>query len=436
MTATPKPGPRPGPRPGKPAAARPVVAPAAPKTNPAEYGRVDADGTVYVTTPAGERAIASWKAGTPAEGLEHYGNRFDDVRTEVDLLGARLNTHPEDASQVRSAARKILDSLPTLPAIGDFAALEKETRAVLERCDHAEVTAKEEKEKRRATAISRKEALAAEAEELAAHSTEWKAAGDRLRAILDEWKTIRGIDRKTDDKLWKRYAKARDAFNHRRGSHFAELDRNRAAAKRTKESLVEQAEALQDSTDWGDTAQAYADLMSQWKKAGRAPREVDDELWARFKAAQDHFFEARQAVSREKDKEFAANADAKEQLIAEYEPRIQPDKDMDAARKALHELQDKWEAIGFVPRGRVREFEEKIGKLERRVAEAADAQWRRTDPEAQARASQFQARVDELTRQAEAAEKAGRTKDAEALRSQAQQWSEWAKAAAEAVENR
>ncbi|MGV2354152.1 UNVERIFIED_CONTAM: DUF349 domain-containing protein, partial [Pseudomonas aeruginosa] len=88
-------------------------------------------------------------------------------------------------------------------------ALETRLKELLGQADIAGEKAKEAKEARRADAIQRKEALAAEAEDIAANSTEWKAAGDRIRAILDEWKTIRGIDRKTDDALWKRYSKAR-----------------------------------------------------------------------------------------------------------------------------------------------------------------------------------------------------------------------------------
>ena len=153
--------------------------------------------------------------------------------------------------------------------------------------------AKEAKAARRAEAIARKEALATEAEDLAENSTDWKVAGDRIRDILEEWRTIRGIDRKTDDALWKRYSRARDSFNRRRGSHFAGLDRGRAAAKKEKEDLVARAEALKESTDWNETARAFRDLMKEWKAAGRAPREVDDKLWEQFRAAQDHFFDAR-----------------------------------------------------------------------------------------------------------------------------------------------
>ena len=230
--------PKPGPRPAAPAAVH--AAPAAPTVDAAEaakFGRVDQEGTVYVTRGGVEHAVGSWQAGTPEEGLEHYAQRFVDLTTEVSLLENRLATRPEDASSVRTQAQQLIDTLDEQAVVGDLNALETQLKAVLEHADIAGEKAKEAKETRRAEAISRKETLAAEAEDLAANSTEWKAAGDRIRAILDEWKTIRGIDRKTDDALWKRYSKARDSFNRRRGAHFAELDRGRAAAKAAKEDL-------------------------------------------------------------------------------------------------------------------------------------------------------------------------------------------------------
>ena len=226
----------------------------------------------------------------------------------------------------------------------------------------------------------------------------------------------------------------RQAFNRRRGSHFAEMDRNRASARRAKEEIIEEAEALRDSTDWGPTTAAYRDLMNRWKAAGRAPREVDDKLWKRFKDAQDTFFAARNAVNAERDREFEANAEAKEALLAEYDERIRPDKDLDHARVELRKLQERWDEIGFVPRARIREFEDKIGALERRVSEAADSQWRRTDPEAQARVRQFEDRAAEFEAKAAEFDAAGKTAKADDARAQAAQWREWADAANKALE--
>lgn len=435
MSAIPSPGamPRKGSRPG-PTPSAPAARPVQPvKNDPTQWGRVDADGSVYVKAPEGERKIGEWQAGTPEEGLAHFGARYDDLSTEIELLESRLKAHPDDAASIKATAAELRESLPTQAVIGDIAALDQRLGTVIEHSVEAGEQAQADKARRREEAIAKKEKLAAEAEDIAANSTEWKAAGDRIRAILEEWKQIRGIDRHTDDALWKRYSRARDSFNRRRGSHFAELDRNRAAARAKKEELVERAEAIKESTNWGETARAYRDLMTEWKAAGRAPREIDDKLWARFRAAQDHFFNARNAVNDERDKQFAENAAAKDALIAEYDSQIDPTKSLDAAKAKLRELQEKWEEIGFVPRNQVREYEAKISALEKRVSDAEDSEWRRTDPEAQARVAQFQAKVDDFTAQAEAAEAKGNTKKAEDLRAQAKQWQEFADAAAAAV---
>src|SRR5690625_1056579 len=282
-TSTPSPAnmPKPGPRPG----VQPQAAPAQPavvtmnapvKSDPAKWGRVDEQGTVFVRTADGEREVGSWQAGTPEEGLAHFGARYDDLATEVELLEARLKAHPDEAEAIKNTAAELKQTVPTAAVVGDLAALEQRLEAIQEHSVKAGEQAAADKARRREEAIAAKEKLAAEAEEIAENSTEWKVAGDRIREILNEWKKIKGIDRKTDDGLWKRYSRARDAFNRRRGAHFAELDRGRAAARKKKEELVERAEALKTSTDWGATARAYRDLMAEWKAAGRAPREVDD----------------------------------------------------------------------------------------------------------------------------------------------------------------
>ncbi|PBC52424.1 DUF349 domain-containing protein [Rhodococcus sp. ACS1] len=426
-----KPGaPKPHPTPTHALSAPAVAAPA--HSDPSEFGRVDDDGTAWVKTADGERQIGSWQAGDAAEGLAHFGRRFDDLATEVALLEARLNSGAGDAKKTKAAATALAESLPTAAVIGDVDSLSARLDVIIAGSDEAAAHAKHEKELSRQAHTERKEELAAEAEQIGAESTQWKAAGDRLREILDEWKTIRGIDRKVDDALWKRYSKAREAFNRRRGAHFAELDRERAAAKTKKEELVERAEALSDSTDWGPTAGAFRDLLAEWKAAGRAPREADDNLWRRFKGAQDVFFAARNAASSERDAEFEENAVAKEELLKNA-GHIDPSKDIDGARAALRDLQEKWDAIGKVPRERMHDLEGKLRAIEKRVRDAADEEWRRTDPEALARAAQFRERVTQFEEQAAKASAAGKTKDAESALAQAKQWREWAEAAEGAV---
>lgn len=446
----PKPGaPRPGvpspgaaqpsavkPGPAKPSAPATVHAPAAiTPSDPSRFGRVDDDGTAWVVTADGERQIGSWQAGDAAEGLAHFGRRFDDLATEVGLLEARLASGSGDARKTRTAASALARSLPTAAVIGDLDDLARRLDAVIADSEEAAEVAKAEREHEREEHTHRKEELAAEAEQIGTESTQWKAAGDRLREILEEWKGIRGVDRKLDDALWKRYSKAREAFNRRRGAHFAELDRERASAKTHKEGLCEQAEALQGSTDWGPTAAAFRDLLTEWKAAGRAPREADDALWKRFKAAQDVFFGARNAAASERDAEFEGNATAKEKLL-EHTAHIDPGKDLDSARAALRDLQDKWDEIGKVPREKMHDLEGRLHAIEKKVRDAADSRWRQTDPEALARAAQFRERVAQFEDQAAKATAAGKTKDAEKALAQAQQWREWADAAEGAVNDR
>lgn len=430
--SVPKPTPRPGPpRPvPHPSSTAPAAAP--PATDPHRFGRVDPDGTVWLITSAGERVIGSWQAGDTEAAYAHFGRRFDDLHTEVALLERRLTSGSGDARKIKSAAAALAETLPTVAVLGDVDALAARLTAVVDHADEAAQAERVRRDEHRSTQIARKEALAAEAEELAANSVQWKAAGDRLREILDEWRTINGLDRKTDDALWKRYSAARETFNRRRGSHFAELDRVRGSAKQAKEELCVRAEELSDSTDWAATSAAFRELLAEWKAAGRAAKDVDDALWRRFKGAQDTFFSARNAANAERDIEFRANAEAKEALLAEAE-RIDTD-DLDAARSALRTIGDKWDAIGKVPRERTAELERRLRAVEKRVRDAASAGW--TDPEAQARADQFRVRVEQFERQAEKAEAAGRTKDAEEARANAAQWRQWAEAAAEAVSSK
>ncbi|WP_072802026.1 DUF349 domain-containing protein [Rhodococcoides yunnanense] len=439
----PKPGaPRPGgPKPGGSGVAKPhpvsshvasVTPTVAPPSDPSKFGRVDDDGTAWVRTADGERQIGSWQAGDAAEGLAHFGRRYDDLSTEVALLEARLTAGAGDAKKTRTAAQALLESIPTAAIIGDIDALTRRLEVVVEHSEAAAAVAKHEKELERAAHTSRKEELAAEAEQIGSESTQWKHAGDRLREILDEWKTIRGVDRKVDDALWKRYSKARENFNRRRGAHFADLDRERGAAKTRKEELVEQAKALSSSTDWGPTAAEFRDLLVEWKAAGRAPRDADDALWKNFKAAQDVFFAARNAAASERDAEFEANAVAKEELLAKY-GNIDATGDLDAARAALRDLQEKWDTAGKVPREKMHDLEGKLRAIEKSVRDAVDAQWRRSDPEAVARAAQFRERVEQFEEQAAKAQAAGKEKDAKRALEQAQQWREWAEAAEGAV---
>lgn len=431
----PKPAPRPGPGPRPTPRPHPAAAPvpSAPHCDPRKFGRVDDDGTVWLISSAGERVIGSWQAGEPDAAFAHFGRRYDDLATEVTLMETRLASGTGDARKTKAAALALRETLDEAHVLGDIDTLAARLDKIREQADSTAAAERARRDEHRAALIAQKEALAAEAEDLAANSTQWKVAGDRMRVILDEWRSISGLDRKSDDALWKRYAAARETFNRRRGSHFAELDRERAAAREVKERLCKRAEELSASKDWAATGLAFRNLLAEWKASGRASREVDDALWHRFKAAQDIFFAARNADNAERDAQFQSNAAAKEQLLAEAE-KIDTSQ-LAAARTAMRTITEKWDAIGKVPRERMTELENRLRAVEKKVRDAVDSV-RTVDPEAQARAEQFRSRAEQFEQQAQKAEAAGRTKDAAEARASAEQWRQWADAAVKALKKR
>ncbi|MEU6356380.1 DUF349 domain-containing protein [Streptomyces sp. NPDC047072] len=381
------------------------------------WGRVDETGTVYVRTADGEQVVGSWQAGSPEEALAYFERKYEGLVVEIGLLEKRVKTTDLSAKDAQTAIDHIREQVDAHHAVGDLAALKVRLDNLVETVDKRREERKQQRAKQSDEARHAKEALVEEAEELA-RSDQWRAAGERLRALVDTWKGLPRLDRKSDDELWHRFSHARSAFSKRRKAHFASLDAQREEARRTKERLVGEAEALSGSTDWGPTAARYRELMAEWKAAGRAQREHEDDLWNRFRGAQDVFFAARSSVFAERDAEQTENLKLKEELAEEAE-KILPVTDLKTARAAFRSVNERWEAIGHVPRDARPKVEGRMHAVERAIQEAEEAEWRRTNPEARARAAgltgQLQAAVDKLKGQIEQARAQGNNARADKL---------------------
>jgi hypothetical protein len=370
------------------------------------FGRVDADGTVYVKTAEGERVVGSWQAGPPEEGLAHYARRYADLVTEVDLIEARLNSGAADAAHSLASIRRLRGSLGEAHVVGDLDGLAARLDKLAAVADEKAGAARAAREAARADALARKTALVEEAEKLATDSTGWKAAGDRLKEILEEWKTIRGIDKRTDGELWKRFAAARDAFTRRRGAHFATLDAQRKQAQGVKEELVAEAVALADSVEWAATANRLKELMSQWKAAPRASKEAEQRLWERFRAAQDAFFSRRSEVFSARDVEQRGNLDRKQVLLKQAEA-LDVDADARTAQATLREIQGQWHDAGRVPREAAAGLDRRLRAVEEKVRQAMDSAWRRTEPSSNPLLAQMRDQVAEAEQRLARAQAAG-----------------------------
>ena len=386
------------------------------------WGRVDADGTVYVRTADGERVIGSWAAGSPEEALAFFRRKFQALETEVALIEQGMAATEIAPAQAQATVQRLLRTVADANCLGDLNSLRVRLEALTTAVDHRREEVKAAREQARHEAREIKERIVAEAEHIATEATHWKASGERMAELLEEWKAAPHADRAIEAVLWKRLSAARNSFTKRRKAYFASLESERETVRIRKEKLVEEAESMADSTDWGPTTSAYRDLMRQWKEAGRASREAEAELWKRFRDAQDKFFAARTEVFAAKETELRGHATVKEQLLAEAQALL-PVTDLRTARAALRSIQERWEQAGSVPREMREQLESGLRKVEEAVRRAEEAQWRKSNPEALARAegtvAQLRAAITsleaQLTRARDRGDQAGMRKAEEAL---------------------
>jgi len=374
------------------------------------WGRVDDDGTVYVRTADGERVVGSWQAGTPAEALAFFKRKYLALETEISLLQQRIATTDLAPAQARATIARLLAAVAEAHCIGDLDSLRSKLDAMTGLVDHRREENKAARDQARGEAQDRKERIVGEAERIAAEATHWKISGERMRQLLEEWKVAPRADRAIETALWKRLSAARNAFTKRRKAYFAGLEDEREGARARKEKLVTDAEALATSTDWGPTATAYRELMRSWKDAGRADRAAEEELWTRFKTAQDSFFAERAKIFSAKDTELREHASVKSELLTEAE-KLLPVTNARTARAALRGIQERWERVGGVPRDAQEKLEGGLRRIEDAVRKAEETHWRRSNPEALSRAKdtieQIRAAIGQLETQLERAQAAG-----------------------------
>ncbi len=356
-----------------------------------DWGRVDADGTVWVRTGEGERPVGQFPGASEQEALAYFTRKFEDLAAQVSLLEQRLDAGQVSAADADTTLTRLRGAVAEAHAVGDLDGLAARVDSLGPKVAAKREEADAVRAKAREQALAQRSAVVAEAEQLAETDPErmaWKQAGDRLRELFEQWQKLQRearLDKHSEDQLWKRFSHARSTFDRKRRHWFGALDEQRAQARAVKEELVAQAEALSTSTDWGPTAGAYRALMDRWKAAGRAARKEDDALWARFRAAQDVFFGARNAATSEADAEQRENLAAKEAVLAEAETLL-PVSDPVPARAALRGLQERWDAAGKVPRADLQRVEARMRAVEQAVRAAEESRWARSNPEARARA--------------------------------------------------
>ncbi|WP_058233881.1 DUF349 domain-containing protein [Devriesea agamarum] len=423
---------------------RPALVPAAPTVTeyPEDkvrealtFGSIAEDGTISVKDGSGSREIGTAEGTDHEAALRPFVHAYLDLVAFLDLTEQKLSVGHLTQAELNRLLEQLRKKLKEPAVVGDLAALRERGTQLREQAKAALAVVEQERIAAKEQATARREEFVRSIEELVAAEPDriqWRSATETMRTMVQRWKEMQSadvaLDRSVEDGLWKRLSAARSSFDRMRRAHFADLDKRHAEAKEIKESLIHRAEAMKDSTDWGPTVRAYRSLMDEWRSAPRGQRKTDDAQWSRFKAAQDHFFAARNADLQASEAEQKQNLVVKEALLAEARALL-PISDLDATKRSLRSIQDRWEDAGKVPRSDLRRIEDGLRDVERQVREAEEAEWRRTDPRTKARvqgaSSQLQAAIASYEEALEKARRSGdarRIAEAEAALTARQQW--------------
>lgn len=177
-------------------------------------------------------------------------------------------------------------------------------------------------------------------------SNEWNELSKQIEEIQKEWRTIGFASRKENQKIYDRFRAACDKFYERKRTFYSDFKDSMNENMEKKLALIEQAEALKNSTEWKKTADQLISLQKQWKEIGAVPRKKSEQLWKRFRAACDEFFAERDKQARPEN-DFYGNLKAKKALIEEI--RAFESEDPQLLRDAAQSFAERWKAIGFVP---------------------------------------------------------------------------------------
>jgi hypothetical protein len=382
------------------------------------FGRVDSENNVFVIEAGIERLVGQYPNVSEADALAYFVRKFQDLEAQVRILEQRLASGVTDAKSLKAAYDHLLVELKEPKAVGNLVSLRERLAKTEPAIKNAAEKISAEREEVTAAALVSREEIAAKAEALVAKldNINWKKSAEQMTALFEQWQQLQRegpkLPKAKTDPIWKRFSQARAKFESGRRAYFATLDSKFKEAKSAKSKLVEAAEAL--VAKGGDAALSYRKLQDDWKLAPRAGK-AEDALWARFRAAGDAIFAAKKEKDSEQAIEHSENLKLKLELLKEAD-KVDTN-NLEAAKKAMSDIQARWVKIGHVPKDKVREVEDKLRKVEKAISEAQADAWKRSDPTAKARSSslviQLEAAIADLEAELKAAP-AAKKKDIQA----------------------
>ncbi|MGZ0243917.1 MAG: DUF349 domain-containing protein [Actinomycetales bacterium] len=361
-----------------------------------EFGRVDEANNVYLIDGGQERIVGQYPNVPAEDALSYFTRKFDDLAAQVRTLEQRLAAGITDAKSLKTTREHLKAELVEPKAVGNVQNLRDRVEAVTGLIDATSARANEERAAANQRAMVAKEEIAARAESIVANlgGINWKKSAVEMTELFERWQKLQKegpkVPKAKTDPIWKRFSQARAKFEAGRRAFFSNLDGSFKEAKAEKTSLVDSAKAL--VTKGAGATDQYKKLQNQWKLAGKAGK-AEESLWKEFRAAGDAIFAAKKAEDAEIEISHKANLEKKIALNLEIEA-LNLD-DIESAKKALANIQARWEKIGHIPRDQVRKIEDPIRKIEKKIADAAADAWRRSDPAAKARSNSLVSQLEE-----------------------------------------
>lgn len=178
-------------------------------------------------------------------------------------------------------------------------------------------------------------------------ANEWEKLTKEIIDIQAEWKKIGFAPQKMNVKIFERFRAACDDFFSKKAAFFKEMKQRYNENIAKKQSLIEKAEALMESTDWKVTTDKMIALQKEWKTIGAVPKKVGDELWSKFLEACNKFFEARNAANAGTRNEERTNLDKKKAIISQLKELVEGS--VDDLQEKVKGLVDEYAKIGHVP---------------------------------------------------------------------------------------
>ena len=361
------------------------------------FGRVDADGTVWVKD--GDWRSVGQVVDVPAdEALAFYVTRYTELASQVTLLEQRSKAGAS-ARDLLAAVEKLVVALTDAHAVGDLNALRLRVGVIAESIVGLKVKQDAENKEASAQSLERRTAIVERVEAIAAQingTIHWRNAQKEIGELFDSWKEEQKlphrVPKKAADELWNRFKTARQTFDRAQRAYFQSKQSADKEAKSVKTELCEKAEAL--APKGADGIGQYRGLLEEWKKAPRAARALDNQLWDRFKAAGDALYSAGSA-------EWTANTEAKDALLGQFQ-HLLTEKDADVAKRGFRELRTKWDVLGNVAKADERRINDGIRAIERHVRALETDHLERTNPAKVALREGFAAQVEASIAQLEA----------------------------------